>query len=213
MPKIQDIIKKYKDDLNSLCKNQQSKLELVINTEWDKIDENLKIIYCGDNPGKSEKKSEKYFDGIAGKEFKFFVKTHNKRLKVKSGEFIFFNKTPFYSNKTSQLTQKDDKNNLINKSINLTIDCLYQIWQVKNIPIVVFGVNERSYIVKTFKARLKDNKIYHQFLNDLTILNHPSHNSLFAAFGKFLIENFEDKEEIKSVKYLELINNVKKNWL
>lgn len=211
---IENIIDKYQCNLRSLCsnKNKNPKLELVLNSDWDKINDDLKIIYCGDNPGKKEKENNSYFVGYAGKELKLFVETHNKKHKINSGEFTFFNKTPFYSNKTSKLTRNDDENKLIEESIKLTINCLYDIWKIKKIQIVVFGINERSYIVKIFKETLKSKKKYSKFFKELTILNHPSHNSLFAEIGKYLINEFDDKEEIKNIKYSDLINEVKKKW-
>jgi hypothetical protein len=209
MRTLQYIISKYKEELISL-KTDQTSLEIIINSDWDKIDDNLKVIYCGDNPGKTEKEEQKYFVGNAGKELSLFITTHNQRLGIESNQFTFFNKTPFYSVKTSDITKKKDCDKLVHKSIELTVECLFQIWSVKKIPIIVFGINEKSYIVKSFKEIILGKK-YSEFSKNLTILNHPSYNSLFGEFGKLLIEALKKNEKVE-INYDELINSVKKNW-
>lgn len=212
MTTIQNIISNYKENLARL-NSSRTNFEIVINSDWDTIDNDLRIIYCGDNPGKKEKEENKYFVGASGKELQSFVTIHNKRLGINNNEFVFFNKTPFYSDRTTYITKDMDSDKLIYTSIKMTVNCLYEIWDAIKIPIVILGINEQSYIVKTFKEIIVSDKKYSTFLADLTILNHPSHNSLSAAFGKFLLDNFNNQEEVNNLKYTDLINGVKKNWL
>ena len=211
MKTIQEIISEYTKNLNSLKNNKMTPFEIVINEEWNKIDNNIEIIYCGDNPGITEKNKKKYFVGAAGIALNLFIKVNNKRLGINNGNYAFFNKTPCFSNKTKQITKSKDSNKVVYDSIGLTIDCLFEISQIKKIPIIIFGIDESSYIVKTFKEKLLSNKKYCDFKNNLTFLNHPSHNSLFAVFGEFLISNFKDNDEIE-IKYSDLIDKTKKNW-
>ncbi|MDF2451586.1 MAG: hypothetical protein K0S26_1090 [Bacteroidota bacterium] len=210
MTTLKDIISKYRKDLQSL-KKKQTDLEIVFNSDWDTIDDNLKIIYCGDNPGKKEKDLKKYFIGNAGNKLTLFISTNNARLGIESNQFAFFNKSSFHSIKTSDITKEKDCDKSVYKSIELTVECLFQIWNIKQIPIIVFGIDEKTYIVKSFKEIILKNK-YSEFSKNLTILNHPSNNSLFGEFGKFLIKALKDNDRIE-IEYENLINAVKKNWL
>jgi hypothetical protein len=210
MTTLKDIIAKYKKDLQSL-KKKQTDLEIVINSDWDTIDDSLKIIYCGDNPGKKEKDLKKYFVGSSGSKLKLFVSTNNARLGIESNQFTFFNKTSFHSIKTSDITKETDCDKSVYKSIELTVECLFQIWNIKQIPIIIFGVDEKTYIVKSFKEIILKEK-YSEFSKSLTILNHPSNNSLFGEFGKFLIKALQDNDKVE-IEYRNLVNGVKKNWL
>ena len=210
MKSVQKIITEYKKEL-AILKKKSSPFEIVFNSDWDKITSDLKVIYCGDNPGRIEKEKGKYFVGAAGGELELFVSIHNKRLGVESDQAVFFNKTPCHSNKTSDIKKSKDDNNVVHDSIKLTVECLFQIWKAKRLTIIVLGVDESSYIVSAFKKIVLSQKKYSDFLSDLTILHHPSHNALFAKFGKFVISNFENKESFE-IQYDDLINATKKDW-
>ena len=202
---IKQIIKEYINQLNQL---ETANFEVVINEDWYTIDDDIEIIYCGDNPGKTEKEKNKYFVGKAGNELDLFIKVNNSRLKVNKS--IFFNKTPCYSIKTKDITKTKDVNQVVYNSIQLTIKCLAEIYEVKQIPIFIFGTDESSYIVKSFKEIINKTE-YSKLKANLTILNHPSYNSLFGAIGKVLISKFEHDNEIR-INYNELIEEAKKNW-
>ena len=202
---IKEIILNYIKALKELGRTD---FEVVINKDWLEIDDDIEIIYCGDNPGKTEKEQKKYFVGNAGNELELFIKVHNKRLGKSKN--TFFNKTPCHSIKTKDITKTKDLNKVVYTSIKLTIDCFAKIYEIKQIPIIVFGSDESSYIVKSFKEILNDEK-YSTLKASLTILNHPSYNSLFATFGKCLISKFENKDEIH-LTYSDLLNKTKKKW-
>lgn len=186
-------------------------LELVINKEWKKISPSLQIIYCGDNPGKREKESNQYFKGYAGNELNDFVELHQKINNVT--ETAFFNKTPFYSPKTSDLTKSLDKNNneVIKQSIRLTLQCLYDLWIAndKKLQLIFFGVNEKAYIVKTFKEILIDE--FNEFSQQVTILNHPSHNSLYAEIGKTVLKELTQQDNL-NITFQELVEKTQRHW-
>jgi hypothetical protein len=225
--KIKGIIDDYKENLKNLKKIQGE--TMVFNSEWNKVNDNIKVIYCGDNPGKNEKSAGKdkpikgkntiiegeYFVGTAGNALNSFISVNNKIHGIESFEAIKFNKTPFYSNNTKAITEVTDKNDSIYISIKLTVDCLYEIWKLNNeIKIFIFGFSIKdSYIVTSFKEVIQDEK-YKHFLESLTILNHPSHNSLQAEIGKYLLEKFKGSKELGQVEivYDELIKGIKKDW-
>ena len=202
---IKEIILQYIEQLNEL---ESTNFKIVINKDWENIDDDIEIIYCGDNPGKTEKAENRYFVGKAGSELDFFIKVNNRRLNVTKS--IFFNKTPCYSIKTKDITKAKDLNQVVHKSIELTIDCLAKIFEYKQIPIFIFGADESSYIVKSFKDIINKSE-YSKLKANLMILNHPTYNSLFAAFGKVIISKFEQDQEIH-INYNELIEKSKKNW-
>lgn len=205
---IQQIIKEYKSELKLL---NHSGFSIVLNQDWDRVTDDLKVIYCGDNPGKEEKIENKYFVGKAGKELDTFIKVNNLMLDVNDSQTTFFNKTSFHSNSTSDIKKSSENiNKDIYKSIELTVACLYKIWKFNGVKIFVFGVNKSSYIVKSFKeilSKIEDES----FLNSIIVLNHPSHNSLFGTIGEFALKNFEKDGELK-LNYTDLINGIQKQW-
>lgn len=211
---MQEIIVDYESKLDNL--NLQGK-EIVKNEDWSKVTDNLKVIYCGDNPGKTEKKEKKYFVGTAGNDLSLFVNVNNKRNGILENEYVFFNKTPFYSNKTTDINEWTDKNDIVKQSIELTIECLFKMWDKnKDLKIIIFGLNTKSFVVRTF-GELILNKKYVAFFEKTTLLSHPSYNHLYSQIGKALIGKFklEDLSTV-SIDYETLINKIsdtnKENW-
>lgn len=52
---IKEIILNYIKALKELGRTD---FEVVINKDWLEIDDDIEIIYCGDNPGKTEKEQK-----------------------------------------------------------------------------------------------------------------------------------------------------------
>jgi hypothetical protein len=199
---------KLKKEANSIATYE--KHPLIINEDWKNIEEDIQIIYCGDNPGVKEKATGKYFKGNAGDELTMFIDINNKYLGV--SKYCFFNKTPFHSIKTIDITQSIDKKEYVKKSIKITLRCLYELWVLKQIPIYILGINEKSYIVKIFKECLLSCKD-ESFKKSLVILNHPSHNSLASSFGKQTLMLLDENNFNYNLTYKELIEKAKQNWL
>ena len=127
--------------------------KLGLNKNWSKITDSLDIIYCGDNPGTKELESQEYFIGDAGIELMHFVTLTNKVFENK--ESVFFNKTPYSSARTNDIRPNDDPDQIIKKSIILTINCLYKLWKKnREIKLFIFG-HSSSYIVRIFRKFLK----------------------------------------------------------
>ncbi len=186
--------------------------KLGLNKNWSKITDQLDVIYCGDNPGDEELAAKEYFVGRAGFKLRSFVELTNAQYEI--NEYAFFNKTPYSSTRTKDIEEENDPNQIIQKSIVLTVNCLFKLW--KNNPalkLFVFGHSD-SYIVRNFKRILIIKLMARPYFeNCITILSHPSRGHLHNDIGKYVVKRLSNGDN-RTINYDEIIQGIKQDeWL
>ncbi|HIF9245320.1 TPA: uracil-DNA glycosylase family protein [Photobacterium damselae] len=210
--KTNNIIKLYIKLLEHINKRAGSNLseKFVINEDWNNITNKLDVIFCGDNPGSSELEHKRYFVGRSGRSLYEFIYLIEEIYETK--QWTFFNKTPYSSNRTNDLRKSDDENAVIRKSIHLTVKCLYKLWQINpNIKIFIFG-HSSSYIVNTFKKKLKKKMALNDgFDKCVIILSHPSSRHFSADIGDYMISYLRKTHSSNKTLYDSMISDIKKD--
>jgi hypothetical protein len=214
--KIDKIKKKFDSNKGAIAeynakKEHKVKIDIIKNKDWLSVDHSkLKIIYCGDNPGKNEVMKKSYFVGKSGSELDLFIKTNNYQLEIKEGEYTFFNKTVFSSQKTKDITDAIDDHSYIQESIKEVVMCFYNLHnRNEKLQFYIFGIDKGAYIVSQFIKEI-------ELLNDLhfnqkfKFLKHPSRGHLFKSIGRSIISSFEDKKDKIEIDYTKLISKVEK---
>lgn len=146
--RIDDIKEKFDSNKGAIAeynakKEHKVKIDIIKNKDWLSVDHSkLKIIYCGDNPGKNEVMKKSYFVGKSGSELDLFIKTNNYQLEIKEGEYTFFNKTVFSSQKTKDITDAIDDHRYIQESIKEVVMCFYKLHKSnKKLQFYIFGID------------------------------------------------------------------------
>lgn len=206
---------KIKDDLKKLDDN-----DVVIDSlNWDLFIENKTlpdIIFVGDNPGYMEKEGDCYlsFAGTTGRLVRvFFCKLYDLEFNLENyvqldRRVLFFEKTAFYSNKTSEL----NLSNNVKENQNFLAEEIFEIANELNIPIWIVGTSSDE--TKPFYDKLK--KLVN---NNITIYITPhfTANALKRSDTKNDNYNalFDDKEyksfdKMNSKEAKEFFNNIVK---
>ncbi|MGQ7946848.1 uracil-DNA glycosylase family protein [Flavobacterium sp. WC2509] len=160
----------------------------------------LKYIIVGDNPGKTEKKENRFFIGASGQKLRKHFES-NKLVDDFNNECIIFNKTFIHTVKTEQL-ESIRINIGIELFDNIQIHCAKEISKITNefnIPILIFG-----------KSKIGANLLFESFwkaINEFTIIkenilvfNHPSYNHFFNEWDKYKTDlKLNSKELLKEI--------------
>lgn len=205
------IVDNYKERLKEIT-NIDKNHPIVLNNEWENITDRLDIVYCGDNPGLDEKEASLYFVGTAGENLKPFVDFTNYHLRIT--EHAYFNKTPVHSVNTKDIKFNAKCAKSVVSSIQLTIECIFRLWQNnRNLKIIVLGYSE-SYIVTTFQKNLTRIVAKHPaFKSSIYVLSHPSRFHLYTNIGRYFVNQFSNKSHV-TLNFDEMLNHLsKKDWL
>ena len=168
-------------------KNLPDQNDLVINKEWNLINEDdITLVIVGDNPGEKEKDNHQYFhsEGKAGGRAREFARQF---LNIKKSDtislkgVIFMNKTPFYSQRTNDLP--NEKMSVIDESIDFTLNALNQFIDFDDIKIIVIGCCANK-LNKVFFKKLKDS-IYKKLREKIIFTKHFSYGNFDKQYNKF----------------------------
>ncbi len=167
-----ELISKF--DKDKVCENKQG-------YDYDK----LEYIIVGDNPGKEEKKQERYFVGTSGKQLRQFFENEIIFGKKFDDSCIVFNKTFIHTIKTEDLKKiRANDTILFNEVLVCCAKEIIKLSNEKNLPILIFG-----------KTHLKPNSIFEPFWKEINksvgnkeivlVYNHPSYNNFNKEWKKY----------------------------
>ncbi len=164
-------------------------------------DNELKFIIVGDNPGKTEYKTNEFFKGISGQELRSHFKFH-KLISDFDQECIVFNKTFIHTDKTDELIIEKQKcgEALFNDILEHCAEEIAELSNRLNLPILIFG-----------KTRLTQHELFDPFWRRLTatinktnpilVFNHPSYNNFTNEWSKY-------EEKLNHENPLDLLNQI-----
>lgn len=198
--KISDILK----DLKELCKKYDS--VLPDEKYLSKLD-NLEYIVVGDNPGKTEMKTQQYFQGENTNYIRHFFK------KIYCNDYekkvLFLNKTPIYTDITSDLSK-------FSKECDATqiemADLIKNISVQTGAHVWIFGFSKMHTLFKKFWINLNDWKIMDP--NKIYVFYHPSRGwfwrkNLSPLLPKMTLKEFKEDNNLFGDQ-AEILKNLEK---
>ncbi len=192
---MHNLIETYKRNIIEQCSPSEN-VQIVFNSDWNKLNPNeIKYILIADNPGQIEKEKSRYLVGPAGLSTRvYFERAFVSNFKK---EVLVLNKTPIYSNTTSQLSTvlKD----LLEKSLSLTVQLIKDLVNLLNVPVIIMGYSGGlTKYNDEKKLKLNSNLLnvfFQEFLNsmktkDFKIISHFSRDSFYKS--NITIEDYEN---------------------
>lgn len=177
--KVVKCIHELKTKLESLNTDPENPI-VVINKDWNKLVEPIKLIIVGDNPGEKEKKCGVYFhrDGQAGGRARKFARKYLKLDDDKDlNEVVFMNKCPIYSKGTSSLDINGNES-VFWESLCLTIRTLDELSKNEDLPILITGISSNKLNRRFYKELFQIEKWEEKFLFSKHFSYNNFHNQL-----------------------------------
>jgi len=189
--KVVESIHELKTKLESLNTDPENPI-VVINNDWNKLVEPIKLIIVGDNPGEKEKKCGVYFhrEGQAGSRARKFAREYlNINEKGKLHNVVFMNKCPIYSKNTSSLKVSDDPESDFRKSLCLIVSALEKLSETKGLPILITGISSNKLNRRFYKELFQIEKWEEKFL----FSKHFSYNNFHNQWNECKMNPNEKK--------------------
>ena len=193
------VFEKFRDEFKQKIEEWESSAEntpIIYNKALDEIKtkSEIKLLIIGDNPGKLEKETGKYFVGQAGKlGEKFFCNNYNKLKICFRKNVIILNKTPIHSARTTDLkkVEQQDLKKLIKESQEWMAEKTLELAKALNIKIWIIGyseLNKPNGIFKEYKNKFLNIKHSSEWEN-IFVFQHFSRNWFNRDLNKFCKEN------------------------